>query len=86
MSKYISLTAICPVVMPIHPYPKPSVLGYGLLATKVKMEDFKREQDYELSPQEAQRLCSEGYVFVRIDGKEHNDGKPELRLYKFIGS
>ncbi len=45
MSKYISLTAICPVVMPIHPYPKPSVLGYGLLATKVKylkMADWEK--------------------------------------------
>lgn len=47
--------------------------------------DFKISQIYELTPVQAQELCHKGYVFIRIDGKEHNKGEPTIRKYQFLG-
>lgn len=52
---------------------------------RMEKQEFKVGQTYELNSQEAAELCHQGYVFVRTDGKEHNEGKPSIRQYQFLG-
>ena len=49
------------------------------------MADFQTGKEYELSPDEALRLCSKGYVLKRTDGTEHHKGEPSIRKYQLLG-
>jgi len=51
-----------------------------------QVKDFQQGRVYELTPQEASNLCSQGYVFNWLDKKNgHNNGEPKIRKYLFIG-
>ncbi len=47
--------------------------------------NFQTGREYTIGPKEAEQLCSKGYVFLRIDGKDHDSGEPSIRTYKFLG-
>lgn len=52
---------------------------------------YQNGQVYMLTPNRAQELCNQGYVFIwkghekKSNNHQHNKGEPELREYEYIG-